>query len=116
MQTCVCGSMVVNAIAHLLGVKEGASLWEYGSCSSHSVQNQVTPSSWKWSWLCFGRVHVLREDRSPSPHPGCIAHCSRDLPWHVFVSLQTLPQLLCPLCEKAALIGTDHQGGSERFP
>lgn len=30
MQTYACGSVVFNSIAHLLVVKEGACLWEYG--------------------------------------------------------------------------------------
>lgn len=44
----------------------------------------------------FGRVHVLRKDKSPSPHPWVYLTLFQRFTV-ADVSLQTFPQLLCPL-------------------
>lgn len=78
--------MVFNAIAHLLLVKEGASLWEYGwlqlpFCSKPSYPKllEVVLIMALAECMFSGKTEVLL------PTPGCIACCSRDLPWQVFL-------------------------------
>lgn len=85
MQIYACGLVVFNSIAHLLVVKEEASLWEYGwlqlpFCSKPSDPKllEVVLIMALAECMFSGRTKVLL------PTPGCIALCSGGLLWQIF--------------------------------
>lgn len=91
-----CGLVVFNSIAHLLVVKEEASLWEYGWLQLPFCSKLSDPKLLEVVLIMALAECMFSGRTSPSPYPW--VYCTLFQRFAVAdVSLQTFPQLLFPL-------------------